>query len=177
MGEDSSRRNTPKAKTQLRTGPEMKIRQTQHSDVVSDVLRHQLFRGTSQPFLVRRQSILCVDDEIASTRLRGEVLEEHGYSVTIYHRPLAVLSCDLSNFDLAILDFQMPDLNGRELLLRMRALGARFPIVLLTGSVHALSHEDRVLFARCIDKAEHINSLLETVAEFLDPNQIPDFGA
>jgi CheY-like chemotaxis protein len=35
-------------------------------------------------------------------------------------------------FNLAIVDFEMPGLDGRELLLRMRALGARFPIV-LTG--------------------------------------------
>jgi CheY-like chemotaxis protein len=121
------------------------------------------------------QRILCVDDEIAGARLRVKVLEHHGYSVTLYHFPLAVLSCDLSEFDLAILDFQMPELTGRELLLRMRALGARFPIVLLAGCVDALSYEDRVLFARCIDKAEQIKSLLDTIAEFLVPNQIPDF--
>jgi CheY-like chemotaxis protein len=155
----------------------MNIHKTEQSEGLNELLRHRLVPVGAQSALVPGRSILCVDDEIPGTRLRGEVLEEHGYSVTIHHRPLAVLEFDFSVFDLAILDFQMPDLNGRELLLRMRALGARFPIVLLTGNVHALSHEDRVLFARCIDKAEHINFLLETVAEFLDPNQLPDFGA
>jgi hypothetical protein len=58
----------------------------------------------------------------------------------------------------------------------MRALGARFPIVLLTGAIDTLSHEDRILFARCIDKSRSIEHLLETIAEFLRPNQIPDFG-
>jgi CheY-like chemotaxis protein len=80
-------------------------------------------------------------------------------------------------FDLAILDFQMPGLNGRELFLRMRALGARFPIVLLTGCPEALSDEDVRLFARCIDKAMPIHYLLETSAEFLEPNQVPDYGS
>lgn len=70
----------------------------------------------------------------------------------------------------------MPGLNGRELLLHMRALGARFPIVLLTGCVETLLSEDRVLFARCIDKSMPIQHLLETIAEFLDPNRIPDYG-
>jgi hypothetical protein len=59
----------------------------------------------------------------------------------------------------------------------MRALGARFPIVLLTGCLDALSHDDCVLFSRCIDKGRPISYLLETIAEFLDPNQSPDFGA
>jgi CheY-like chemotaxis protein len=124
----------------------------------------------------RKHRILCVDDEITGTTIRGEVLEEHGYSVALYHSPLAVLRCDFSLFDLAVVDFQMPGLNGRELFLRMRASGARFPVVLLTGAVDALSYEDRVLFARCIDKGRPIQYLLETIAEFLDLNQTPDFG-
>ena len=86
--------------------------------------------------------------------------------------PLAALHCDLSIFDLAVLDFQMPGLNGRELFLRMRALGAQFPIILLTGSVDALSYEDCVLFARCLDnKSRPIPYLLEAIAGFLNPNQ------
>jgi CheY-like chemotaxis protein len=119
--------------------------------------------------------ILCVDDEIVGTKMRGEILEEHGYIVVLYHSPLDAICCDLSRCDLAILDFHMPGLNGRELLLRMRAQGARFPIVLLTGCVDALSPEDRVLFARCIDKTMPIQHLLKTIAEFLDPNPIPDY--
>lgn len=121
-----------------------------------------------------KHRILCVDDEKIGTMMRGEILNEHGYSVVLYHCPLAALRCDLSRFDLAILDFQMPGLNGKELFLRMRALGARFPIVLLTGCADSLSHEDRVLFARCIDKGLPIQRLLETIAEFLDPNLLPD---
>jgi CheY-like chemotaxis protein len=126
--------------------------------------------------LIDRNRILCVDDEIPGTRMRGEILREHGYSVVLYHCPLAVLHCDLSMFDLAILDFEMPGLNGRELFLRMRALGARFPIVLLTGCLEALSHEDARLFARCINKAMPIHYLLNTIAEFLKPNQVSDYG-
>jgi CheY-like chemotaxis protein len=130
----------------------------------------------TSPAQIRKHRILCVDDDIVGTTLRGEILEEHGYSVVLYHCPLATLRCDLSMFDLAVLDFQMPGLNGRELFLRLRALGARFPIVLLSGCVDALSYEDRGLFARCLDKCSPTEYLLETIAEFLDPNQIPDFG-
>jgi CheY-like chemotaxis protein len=128
------------------------------------------------PVQLHKHRILCVDDEIPGTRMRGEILREHGYSVVLYHCPLAVLHCDLSMFDLAILDFEMPGLNGRELFMRMRSLGARFPIVLLTGRLEALSHEDARLFARCIDKGMPIHFLLNTLVEFLEPNQVPDYG-
>jgi CheY-like chemotaxis protein len=121
--------------------------------------------------------ILCVDDDVPGTRARAEILRERGYSVHVCHSPLAALRCDLSLFDLAILDFNMPELNGRELLLRMRASGARFPIVLLSGRPDALSHDDRVLFARCIDKAMPVDWLLDAIAAFFDANQIPDYGS
>jgi CheY-like chemotaxis protein len=121
-----------------------------------------------------KHRILCVDDEIVGTRMRGEILKELGYSVVLYHCPLAALRCDLNKFDLAVLDFQMPGLNGWELFLRMRALGARFPAVLLTGCLDALSYEERILFTRCLDKGTPIQRLLETLAECLNTNQVPD---
>ena len=62
------------------------------------------------PVQINKHRILCVDDEIIGTRIRGEILREHGYSVVLYDCPLAVLHCDLSMLDLAILDFQMPGL-------------------------------------------------------------------
>lgn len=70
----------------------------------------------------------------------------------------------------------MPKLDGKELHLRMRALGARFPVVLLSGSPDALSYENRILFARCLDKARPIEHPLDTLTEVLNPNCIADFG-
>lgn len=160
---------------------EMKNRQNKRSGELPNAHLKKNWAGpkrtqlTTSPAQIRKHGILCLDDVIVGTTLRGEILREHGYSVVLYHCPLATLRCDLSMFDLAVLDFQMPGLNGRELFLRMRARGARFPIVLLTGCVDALSYEDRVLFARWLDKSRPIEYLLETIAEFLDPNQIPDF--
>jgi CheY-like chemotaxis protein len=154
----------------------MKKKQAQRSDAKTGLFPHKWIGSKSPSASMRKQRILCVDDEIVGTTLRGEILSEHGYSVTIYHSPVEVLRCDLSEFDLAILDFQMPELNGRELLLQMRALGAKFPIVLLTGCIDQLSFDDRVLFARCIDKGGSIESLLDIIGEFLNPNQIPDIA-
>jgi CheY-like chemotaxis protein len=129
------------------------------------------------PVRIHKQRILCVDDDVLGTTMRAEILKEHGFSVVVFHSPLEVTRCDLSRFNLAILDFEMPGLNGRELLLRIRAMGARFPIVLLTGCLPGLPHEDCVLFARCIDKSMPIHYLLDTIAEFLDSNQGRDYGS
>jgi CheY-like chemotaxis protein len=149
---------------------------------VSDEVRGAFARSGKEPvknspMQGNQHRILCVDDDIMGATMRAQILRERGYLVVVYHSPLAVLGCDLSPFDLAILDFHMPGLDGRKLLLRMRALGARFPIVLLTGSLEGLSQEERVLFARCLDKGMPLPRLFEVIAEFLDPNQVPDYGS
>src|ERR1700733_11705040 len=66
------------------------------------------------PPAVHKHRILCVDDDVLGTNMRAEILEENGYSVVAFHSPLEATRCDLSTFNLAILDFEMPGLNGRE---------------------------------------------------------------
>jgi CheY-like chemotaxis protein len=90
---------------------------------------------------------------------------------------MQVLHYDLSTVDLAVLDFDMPGMNGKDLLLRMRALHTRFPILLLSGTASALSPETRVLFSKCLDKGSAVRHLLDCIAGFLDPNEIPDCGS
>jgi CheY-like chemotaxis protein len=85
-----------------------------------------------------QKRILCVDDNVLELTLRGKILELQGYSVVLLSCPIQALRCGLSTVDLAVLDFDMPGMNGRDLVLRMRALHARFPILLLSGSVSTL---------------------------------------
>jgi hypothetical protein len=70
----------------------------------------------------------------------------------------------------------MPGLNGRDLFLRMRALHARFPVLLLSAFTSTLCREDCVLFSKCLNKGEPVGYLLGVIAAFLDPNEILDFG-
>jgi CheY-like chemotaxis protein len=123
-----------------------------------------------------QKRILCVDDNVVELTLRGKILESKGYSVVLLSCPIQALRCDLSAFDLAVLDFDMPGLNGRDLFLRMRALHARFPILLLSACASTLCPDDCVLFSRCLNKGEPVGNLLDVIAAFLDPNEIPDFG-
>jgi hypothetical protein len=45
---------------------------------------------------------------------------------------------------------------------------------MLTGCVESLSHEERGLFAQCLEKGTPIQRLLEAISEYLNPDQIPD---
>jgi len=117
--------------------------------------------------LPRKYCILCVDDDLIGLELRSALLEEEGYSVTAVSCPLMALEHDMSKFHMAILDFAMPVLNGFQLLLRLRAARASFPIVLLSGMSRDVPNNMRKVFSSCLDKGEPIPILLNTIRSLL----------
>jgi CheY-like chemotaxis protein len=117
----------------------------------------------------KKYCILCVDDDLVGLELRAALLEEEGYSVTSVSCPLMALEYDVSKFQLAILDFAMPVLNGFQLLLRLRAAHASYPIVLLSAMSRDLPNDMRIVFSSCLDKGEPIHLLLNTVRSYLTP--------
>ena len=115
----------------------------------------------------RKYCILCVDDDLISLGLRTAILEEEGYSVIAVSCPLMALEFDVSKFHLAVLDFAMPAMNGFQLLLRLRAAHASFPIVLLSSMSRDVPNDMRRVFSSCLDKGEPIHLLLDTVRSCL----------
>ena len=114
-----------------------------------------------------RYCILCVDDNVHCLEARAALLEEEGYSVTTMNCPLGALECDVTKFHLAVLDFDMPALNGFQLALRLRAAQASFPIVLLSGMSRDVPNNMRKVFSSCLDKGEPIPILLNTIRSLL----------
>ena len=118
--------------------------------------------------------LLLVDDEPCSLVLWKQIFESAGYSVTPCCTPEDAVRYDMQAFDLAIIDFDMPGCDGRTLFLKMRALHAAFPVILLSGSTEALSPETRILFSRCISKPAACGDLIAAVAAFLTRDALPD---
>jgi CheY-like chemotaxis protein len=116
--------------------------------------------------------ILCVDDDLLGLEIRAAVLEAAGYSVTAVCCPFIALDYEVSKFHLAVIDFDMPGLDGFQLFLRLRAAHASFPIVLLSGKIRDLPSDIRRVFSSCLDKGEPIHHLLDTINSFL--TAVPD---
>lgn len=77
--------------------------------------------------------ILVVDDEKAITDLVGIYLRNEGYSVTLaYTGADAVREILAQEFDLAVLDIMLPDIDGFELLRTIRAEHT-YPVIMLTA--------------------------------------------
>jgi CheY-like chemotaxis protein len=94
------------------------------------------------------------------------------YCVTAVSCPMRALEFDVTKLHQAVLDFAMPALDGFQLLLRLRAAQASFPIVLLSSMSRDVPDDMRRVFSSCLDKGEPIDLLLNTVRSYL--TAIPD---
>lgn len=114
-----------------------------------------------------RCRILCVDDSEAALLLRGRILEMNGYDVETSSS--SVKTAQLfrgSEFDLAILDYEMPGMRGGQLAARLKRIAPELKIILYTGSSGLegaeLDDVDLLVF-----KWEGIDALLDAVKELL----------
>lgn len=78
--------------------------------------------------------LLIVDDDLSMRLLLAEYFRRLGYEVEEYESGVAALEPALSGkFDCFILDVAMPDMNGFELLRRVRERGIQTPTLFLTA--------------------------------------------
>jgi DNA-binding response OmpR family regulator len=78
--------------------------------------------------------ILLVEDEAKLARFLELELSSEGYRVSVAHDGMAGLTLAReSAFDLAILDWMLPELTGVELCRRLRTTGNKIPVILLTA--------------------------------------------
>ncbi|WP_137125844.1 response regulator transcription factor [Roseomonas sp. HF4] len=82
--------------------------------------------------------VLIVDDDPALSATLAEQLALEGEFATVEAPTLAAADAALmaegARFDLVLLDIRLPDGDGREFCARLRRLGLRMPVIMLTGS-------------------------------------------
>ncbi|HUN90252.1 MAG TPA: response regulator [Terriglobales bacterium] len=84
--------------------------------------------------MARKPTLLCVDDDAQCLNVRRVVFEAFGFEVTCTTDPRQGLRLHASRrFDAALLDYQMPYLNGAELAKSMKVARPDVPVVILSG--------------------------------------------
>jgi len=113
--------------------------------------------------------ILLVDDEVEILRLLTRRLTRRGYAITTAadaNQALALLAEE--TFDLAILDFMMPGMNGLELAAQCRLRYPDVRILMLTGS--PVISEIEMARYPCLRKPlENLQELDQTIERLLAP--------
>ena len=83
-----------------------------------------------------RKTILCVDDNEQALSVRKFMLETRGYRVLSAHTAADALEIFAAgNVDLVLSDLIMPQMDGNELVRRMKSIAPEVPAIILSGSV------------------------------------------
>ena len=78
--------------------------------------------------------ILLVDDELDITTVFTLALEDNGFEVDAFNDPLQALSGFKSGaYDLALIDYKMPNMNGFELYREIRKIDERVKVCFITA--------------------------------------------
>ena len=81
-------------------------------------------------------TLLCIDDDLSVLECEKAFLESFGYTVvTASSGPEGLELATLRFFDVVIVDYCMPEMNGLEFATAMRRLWAQAPIIMLSGTV------------------------------------------
>jgi CheY-like chemotaxis protein len=81
-----------------------------------------------------RNTVLYVDDNPKSSRLLTSVLEECGFRVIAKNDPHEALAlCKRTYFDVALLDYEMPEMSGAKLAQEIKFLVPDVSVVMISG--------------------------------------------
>jgi DNA-binding NtrC family response regulator len=80
------------------------------------------------------ENILVVDDDTELRKVLSSILSEEGYSVeTVENGKQAIRVSEKTRFDLALIDIKLPDMEGTELLHRLKEKQPHIVMIIITG--------------------------------------------
>ncbi len=110
--------------------------------------------------------IAIVEDEPTVAEALSDLLDARGYEVEVYNCPMRALrALTLERFDGLLLDYRMPNLNGRQFFEKARRRGITIPTVLVSGFVDETRLTEMVNLGLCrfLQKPARAEALFETL--------------
>ncbi|MDO8137112.1 MAG: sigma-54 dependent transcriptional regulator [Candidatus Brocadiales bacterium] len=84
--------------------------------------------------MVEKAKILVVDDEVNLLKALSDILKKNGYEVAVARDgPSALQILQKDSFDVALLDIRMPQMNGVELLEKLKAQHQGMEVIVMTA--------------------------------------------
>jgi CheY-like chemotaxis protein len=130
--------------------------------------------STSKLFTSPR--ILMVDDEIEQLNLRAQVIGMYGFVAVTANSPMEAIDMmtarQRGTINLAILDYDMPLMNGCALAQKLRSICPELKIILHSGATDIPQSEMTGVDVH-IHKGDGIAPLLDKIAEFARVGMLP----
>jgi two-component system sensor histidine kinase RpfC len=126
----------------------------------------------------KESKLLLIEDNLINQKVVKKILEIQGYTVNVASTgDEGIMLLESKQYDLAIVDLQLPDLNGIEVISRYRNMHAgeiQTPFMILTADVtnEALKQCDEVGVSAYLTKPIRSSQLIETVSRVLGIEQL-----
>ncbi len=124
--------------------------------------------------LKKDSNILIVDDDVPTLNLIKEAIDQAGYnSIAESHSNKVMEMIETMNLDLAIIDLDMPELNGFELIKQIKSKPkfSKLPIIIYTGKENYQDDLKKIdgLFSDLLQKSStNIEELSETITQMIN---------
>ena len=124
--------------------------------------------------LKKDSNILIVDDDVPTLNLIKEAIEQAGYNaVAESHSSKVSNMIENMNLDLAIIDLDMPELNGYDLIKQIKSKPAftHLPIIIYTGKENYKDDLKKIdgMFTDLLEKSSsNIEDLSETITKMIN---------
>lgn len=143
---------------------------------VCDIYLPAVERAVAAPeefggFQTGSERILFVDDEAYLTDVGKEMLEDFGYRVDAFTRPVDALEqfkTDTGRYDLVITDYTMPAMTGEQLARQIRELNPLTPVIMCTGITPDMIITRKSGIKEVLMKPLDMEKLLRTIRSVLD---------
>ncbi len=110
-----------------------------------------------------KASVLLVDDDVLGTEVRAAILRSYGFQVVCaYNSDDGLRLAASGSFPVAILDFDMPVVNGCKLAQEIISRRIKIKLIMLSGHLEP-PPESQGLFFAFISKGESIECLLKVL--------------
>ena len=117
--------------------------------------------------------ILLVDDEAQPLELRAQIMKLHGFSVLTADDPVEAIAmmaeATIDKVEVAILDYNMPEMNGCVLAERLRSMCPDLKTILYSGAIDIPSREMTSVDV-VVSKSDGIEALISQVRQFMQVN-------
>jgi CheY-like chemotaxis protein len=129
-------------------------------------------RGHGGKAMDRQATVFYVDDNPSSRKLLSSILEARGFAVITAEGPVEALErAKSAEFDVALLDYQMPGMSGTQLARELKRMNMDLPVVVISG-LAALPSDELVFVNVHLGSGTRLDQLLETM-EMLACRRIP----
>ena len=122
---------------------------------------------------IKGKTLLLIDDEPMVTDICEMMLKKMGHKVLTAHsgtEGIKLYEANRNRIDLIISDFNMPGMNGQEVVDKLRVIDHGVKVVLSSGGLSVAEEEEAIVrgFNGFLKKPYSLNTLNDKIAEILN---------